>query len=378
MPMAEARRSWTLGTLGFLPRILILGLIVGLGTLQAVPRPDSWRGAGAWAVTALFLALFAIGRQRALPALLLAAGLLAALLQVLSPSSAAIIAAYATVVGTALYLPPRPAGLVVGVIIVAFLAALFLDVRHPSPGGIILQTVGLAFASVTGASVARLRREQQRTAALLEEVVAGRDAQIRAAALDERARLAREMHDVLAHTLAALSIQLEGTRLLAEGRDSAPDVVAALDRAAGLAREGLAEARQAVGSLRDEALPGPDRLPALAEAFACDTGTPCTLQVEGEARELAPQVRLALYRAAQEALTNVRKHAAASRVAITLRYGRDEVSLCVENDGPSRPSPVPGGGFGLAGMRERAELLGGRLEAGPLEAGYRVSLRIPT
>jgi signal transduction histidine kinase len=182
---------------------------------------------------------------------------------------------------------------------------------------------------------------------------------------------------VLAHTLSALSIQLEGTRMLAEKRACDPAVVGALDRVSGLAKQGLGEARRAVGSLRGEVLPGPDLFPQLADEFEEDTGVPCHLQVEGRAVDLSVDARLALYRIAQEALTNIRKHAEASTVAITLRYAPDSIELAVENAGVPRPSPLPGGGYGVSGMRERANLLGGRLEAGPTARGYRVWLWIP-
>jgi signal transduction histidine kinase len=223
----------------------------------------------------------------------------------------------------------------------------------------------------------RLRLEQQRSEALLAEVVAGRNAHIRAAALDERAHLAREMHDVLAHTLSALSIQLEGARMLAEQRSSDPAVLAALERTGHLAREGLSEARRAVGSLRGEALPGPNLFPQVAQAFEQDTGVSCTLTVEGQPIDLGAEARLALYRIVQEALTNVRKHAEASAVAIRLHYRADGIELVVENDGRPRASSLPGGSYGLSGMRERAALLGGSLEAGPTAEGYRVWLWIP-
>jgi signal transduction histidine kinase len=153
--------------------------------------------------------------------------------------------------------------------------------------------------------------------------------------------------------------------------------VAAVERASRLAREGLIEARRAVASLRDESLPGPDLLPHLAEDFERDTGVPCRLHVEGQPRNLAPEARLAIYRAAQEALTNIRKHADATSVDVDLRYTPHGVELTVENQGSARPSPIESGGYGLSGMRERAELLGGTVEAGPTESGFRVCLRLP-
>jgi signal transduction histidine kinase len=118
-------------------------------------------------------------------------------------------------------------------------------------------------------------------------------------------------------------------------------------------------------------------LPALVEGFERDTGTPATLRIEGEGRDLPSEARLTLYRTAQEALTNIRKHADATAVGVTLRYAPGEVALEVENQGRPRATPLHGGGYGLVGLRERAELLGGRLEAGPTPAGYRVRVRIP-
>jgi signal transduction histidine kinase len=94
--------------------------------------------------------------------------------------------------------------------------------------------------------------------------------------------------------------------------------------------------------------------------------------------QLSAEARLALYRIAQEALTNVRKHADASNVDITLHYATDGIELTVENEGTPLASPLPGGGYGVSGMRERAELLGGRLEAAPMAKGFRVRLWIPT
>ena len=179
-------------------------------------------------------------------------------------------------------------------------------------------------------------------------MLAGRDAQVHAAALDERARIAREIHDILAHTLSALAVQLEGTRLLVEQRPGDPAAVAALERASGLARDGLEETKRAVGALRGDALPGPEALPRLAADFERDTGVPCRFEVEGEPVALSPEARLALYRTAQEALTNVRKHAAASSVADqpALRRGRGRA------DGRERGRAAA---IAAAGRRQRPE-----------------------
>jgi signal transduction histidine kinase len=193
--------------------------------------------------------------------------------------------------------------------------------------------------------------------------------------LGERQRLAREMHDVLAHALSGLALQLEGARLRAATHDD-PELVEALERAHRLARSGIEEARRAIATLRDDELPGPERLPALLAEFERDTGIPASIKIAGESHELGPDARVTLFRTAQEALTNVRKHARAERVELQLAYEQTGARLSVEDFG----DPIHdggGGGYGLTGMRERAELLGGTLAAGTTGEGFRVELWVP-
>ncbi len=147
-----------------------------------------------------------------------------------------------------------------------------------------------------------------------------RAAQAQAAALAERQRLAREMHDVLAHSLSGLVLNLEGARLMAQRGVTGPELQHALDRSHSLAKTGLDEARRAIGMLRDDALPGPQRLAALASEFEADTGVPCQFSVHGGERELASDCRLTLYRVTQEALTNIRRHAYPQGVEVNLNY----------------------------------------------------------
>ena len=227
----------------------------------------------------------------------------------------------------------------------------------------------------------RIRMQEAQAEQLLIELEESRGAELRAAALAERQRLARDMHDVLAHSLSGLLLQLEGARLLALASPADERLAGTIDRAHELAKNGLDEARRAIGMLRDDDLPGPDRLAALTAAFQADTGVPARFSSSGTPRELASAVRLALYRVTQEALTNVRKHARPERVEVRLDYLPDQVSLEVEDvracpADPPRP-PGPEGGYGLTGMRERAELLGGTLDAAPTGTGFRVLLRVP-
>lgn len=196
------------------------------------------------------------------------------------------------------------------------------------------------------------------------------------AAGDERARLAREVHDVLAHTLSALSVQLEGARMLLEERPGDPRALAIMSRAQRLVAAGLAETGQAVAALRGDVPRGPEALRRLAEEFELESGIACRFEVEGTPAPLSAEASLALYRGAQEALTNVRKHAAATDVTVRLRYGGHGAELTVEDRGETKPS-LASSGYGLTGIRERTELLGGRLDAGPTPDGFRVRLSVP-
>jgi signal transduction histidine kinase len=240
-------------------------------------------------------------------------------------------------------------------------------------------SVSVLFTAVPWYLVMRLMHAiaQQRNA--LGE---SRAAEATAAAAAERGRLAREMHDVLAHSLSALALQLESTRLLAADRGSGHELTRAIDQAHQLAAGGLQEARRALATARGEELPGPDRIDVLADAFGEQSGLPVDVQVRGAPRELAPDVRLAVYRTAQEALTNVSRHAAAERVEIELSYLPESTVLVVaDHASAGTPPPAPvgfgTGCYGLTGMRERAELLGGELLAGPTDDGFRVELQLP-
>jgi signal transduction histidine kinase len=279
-----------------------------------------------------------------------------------------------------LHLPLRRGAVVAGLVLVVGLAVVRAVTAHRPVAGMLVSALGLSLLYLVVVLAQRAREGQRRAERLLEELERSRAAELRAATLAERQHLARELHDVLAHSLSGLALQLEGARLLAAA--DPPDtkrIAAALDRAHHLARAGLEDARRAIGALRDEELPGPRRLAGLAREFERDSGVPCRLEVSGQERELDSQARLALYRTAQEALTNIRRHASPERVDLQLDYGPSGTRLVVEDcarDG-ERPPLRAGGGYGLTGMRERAELLGGTLTAAPTGHGFRVELRVP-
>jgi signal transduction histidine kinase len=235
----------------------------------------------------------------------------------------------------------------------------------------------------------RLGEANEQAERLLTELESTRAAEAEAAGLAERQRLAREMHDVLAHSLSGMMLQLEAARMLAAADVRDPRLPDAIERAHHLGSAGLAEASRAIGMLRDEELPGPELLPGLAARFEADRGVPCELTVSGQPRPLTSEARLAVYRVAQEALTNIAKHASPERVRMSLTYAADGTRLTVEDfaaaghadaapgTGATAPAAVPGGGYGLTGMRERAELLGGDLVAAATARGFRVELRVP-
>jgi signal transduction histidine kinase len=366
---------------------LSLAVIV-LSVLFVEPRPGA---SGDGPLVALGLVLFIAGivvtlPPRRLPLGTTLAGLLLAvagtcLLTAVQPHSAGFAGIYYVVVVSGMRLPGAFGVAIAGLALGAEVVVMALTADTDTAAGTI---VGLVFSVVPWFLVMRLIRrllEGRREAELLvEELRESRAAHAESAALAERGRLARDMHDVLAHSLSALALQLEGARLLARDRDADPEVVAAVERAHHLAAGGLAEARQAIAALRGDELPGPERLPALAEAFGEDSAAACELTVSGTPNELSSEARLALYRTAQEALTNVRRHSAAERVDMRLEYAADGTTLTVEDHGRGAPVAVAngdGGGYGLTGMRERAELLGGRLSAAPTPGGFRVQLWLP-
>nr|BFD82239.1 histidine kinase [Streptomyces sp. Xyl84] len=229
---------------------------------------------------------------------------------------------------------------------------------------------GLALAGYVLRLDAEARGNAQR---LLAQERAARVAEAESAALGERARIAREIHDVLAHSLSAQLVHLEAARLLIERGAERDQILERVVAARGMARDGLEETRQALSALRGELTPLEDFLNQLV---AATDGAEVT--VSGDRRQLPAEASQAVRRVAQEALTNVRKHAPGAKVRLRLDYGEHQVMLDVrDSGGPPGDLSGAGGGYGLLGMRERAELLGGSLEAGPREEGFVVTLKVP-
>jgi len=301
-------------------------------------------------------------------------------LAVWQPDGSAGIAASMGVWIAAVRLPPAPAVAVAGAITAALAVAVGLT-AHPAVQSAITATLLCLLLAVTGQFIRRGRESQDRTEVLLAQLQDAREGEAAAAALAERSRIAGELHDVLAHSLSGLAILLQGARKLA-GREAVSDSLrATIERSAELTKAGLADARQAVSALRGEQLPTLDQLAALVEDFRRDTGTDATLRIDGTSRSLPAEASLALFRGAQEALTNISRYAPGATTRVTVSYQADRTLVTVDDHAAaSRASEIlagAGGGHGLTAMCERAARAGGTARAGPTADGWRVELEVP-
>ncbi|MFG3014752.1 sensor histidine kinase [Streptomyces cinerochromogenes] len=282
---------------------------------------------------------------------------------------------------------------------VSLCAATVAQMRWPEeqasfPGQVaiaVFQTVPFALAWVLGDSM-RTRRAyfaqlEERAARLEKE----REAQAKVAVAAERARIARELHDVVAHNVSVMVVQADGAAYV---MDAAPDQAKkALETISSTGRQALAEMRRLLGVLRTgehqesgEYVPQPDveQIDDLVEQCR-SSGLPVDFKVEGTPRPLPSGVELTAYRIVQEALTNTRKHGGPNAGAsVRLVYFDDGLGLLVEDDGKGAPHELyeeggaDGQGHGLIGMRERVGMVGGTLDAGPRPGGgFRISALLP-
>ncbi len=249
--------------------------------------------------------------------------------------------------------------------------------------GVLIGGVVYAATVLLGAYVQTRRAYRAELVARAERLERERTERAERAVADERARLARELHDVVAHHLSGMVVQAGAAERLLERDPAQARALLADLRASG--RSTLASMRRLVGVLRADAeegtapQPGLERLDVVLEQ-ARAAGVAAELTVEGERRPLRAEVDLAAYRVLQEALTNVRKHAPGATARVAVRYRDDDVEVEVADDGAAT-APVeeePSSGVGLVGLRERAAILGGELKAGPnARGGWTVVARIP-
>jgi len=242
---------------------------------------------------------------------------------------------------------------------------------------------GILFAVWGAATVVRSRQElAEALAARTVELEHEREENAKLAVAEERARIARELHDVVAHNISIMVVQAGAERHAIGGeRPNTSEVLATIEDTG---RAAMAEMRRLLGMLRrsdDELALAPQpslrHLGDLVEQVR-EAGMPVELQIEGEPRAIAPGIDLSAYRIVQEALTNALKHAGPARARVTVRYGDDEVDIEITDDGTGGAMEAPAGGHGLLGMRERVALFGGDLAAGRRRGGgYSVRAKLP-
>jgi signal transduction histidine kinase len=242
---------------------------------------------------------------------------------------------------------------------------------------------GILFAVWGAATVVRSRQElAQALAARTVELEHEREEKAKLAVTEERARIARELHDVVAHNVSIMVVQA-GAERRAIG-DERPETSEALATIEETGRAALAEMRRLLGMLRrsdDELALAPQpslrHLDDLVEQVR-EAGMPVELRIEGEPRPIAPGIDLSAYRIVQEALTNALKHAGPAQALVTVRYGNNELDIEITDNGANAAGEAPAGGHGLVGMRERVALFGGDLAAGRgADGGYAVRARLP-
>lgn len=362
------------------PQLIDLAIaapILVVGILEAVAREQP----GRWLVAALINGGAVALRRRSPLAALLAVVLGQVLAHdaayaddPLSPFLAELLLLFT--VAYELRLQPALLGLAIGV------GYVWLDFASGREMKLVQACVQCGFYVLAWSGGRLLRGHEARRAAAEREAVLAEE-QARTAVADERARIARELHDAVAHSVSVMVLQAGGVRRLLGDDPTREREREALAGVEETGRQAVVELHRMLGILRKrddgaELAPQPSlaRVGALVDQVR-EAGLDAQLKIEGEPAALAPGLDMSAYRILQEALTNALRYAPGARVDVSVRYGRD-LQLEVRDDGPGR-APSQGSGHGIVGMRERAALFGGELEAGPLPggAGFRVHARLP-
>lgn len=352
-------------------------LFIGAPLVALLPELTAWTALPAAVVLLASVPLLWLPPQPAwlLPACLIVLAAASATLWVARPASAASVLVFATIFHAARLLSPRTAA-VAGAILAAGVVTMVVRYEITLRGALLnLALVGVVVLLGLNRRGRAARLEQTELALARARTAAEEHAL--AAALAERARIARELHDVLAHSLSGLALNLQGARLMLLRDGASADALAQVERAQRLASDGIAEARRAVAALRDDPVPLERAIADLVTGYRLEGGARSEVLVEGEPRPVDAVTGNTVVRAAQEALANTRKHAPGSAVDVVLTFAADEVRLTVTDHQGSPPAAPVAQGYGLRGMRERVQLIGGRVSAGPAEDGWRVHLAVP-
>ena len=382
-------RYWPLLRRYWFDAVVVFGAIAGSVEL-AVGRNDSDAPELPLAVSIPIeaaLTLVLLARRRfpfAAPAGMLVAGAALSFIdgRLMTYTAASFLSALAACVLLGL-LPERRQGLLG--LAIANAAVLIIVGNDPESAGGDFVFLPLLFSAVWlsafgfGRKLEHAREAEERAARLELE----REAEARAAVAEERARIARELHDVVGHAVSVMTVQASGVRrLLRPDQEREREALQVVEKTG---REALAEMRRLVGVLRR-----PEEAPALAPQpslehvgrlveQARESGLPVELRIEGDATQLPAGLDMTAYRLVQEGLTNAIKHANATRAEVVVRFGDGEIELIVSDDGTGiTDGSVDSGGHGLVGMRERVAVFGGELEAGPrANGGYALRARLP-
>ncbi len=272
---------------------------------------------------------------------------------------------------------PLPVG--IGLAVVSLVIVAVTVILHPqvSPNALLGAASGLVIASLVGLSRRQSRTASVRERELLRERARLGDERARTAALAERSRIAGDIHDVLAHSLGGLVLQLDAVDALLESGKTA-DAHARVTAARALAAEGLEEARKAVDALRDPESADPAVPIEQLVATHRSLGAAAELTVDGEAGQLPGETVGVLRRAAQEVLSNARRHAPGEPTELALHWAPDAVAFTASTPvAAGTPVSSPGGGRGLLGLRERVEALGGRADWVVRDGAFEVTAEVP-
>lgn len=356
------------------PRLVdgLLALALGAGAVAQLVHDDAYAAARLLPVIGTAVPL--VWRRR-YPLLCYTAQFACALLTLRPPMVGTVIALFVGLYSIGVHSPHRLRSLIAPAGSALVLAVLFPQARPPLSAAAVLLILGLALwllgNTIRGLEerALRLQREQELAA--------------RVAVADERARIARELHDVVAHSVSVMVIQAGAARrLLGRQPERAGEALVAVEQGG---RDALTELRHLLGLLTDAAggdaglapQPGLSQLEALVERVIA-AGLPVQLKIEGHPRPLPPGLDLTAYRVVQEALTNALKYAPSAHTEVTVAYTPLDLWLEVVDAGGAAYPDAAGAGRGLLGMRERVAVYGGQVEAGPLaEGGFAVRARLP-
>ncbi|MEU1964307.1 sensor histidine kinase [Micromonospora sediminicola] len=372
MHLAPDRDAWRrLVADGLVAAVLLAIGLVGTAAAGAVQGVDP--GPAAYPLVVVAAVAVAGRRRRPLTTLAVVTAATTAYLVLGYPYGPVLLSLFVAVYTVAAHRATRTAAVAGGAALLALLAHALVGAHRAGPLGVMPAAAWVVVPFAVGVTV-RLSREATARA---------RGDEARRLADAERLRVAREVHDVVGHGLAAIHLQAEiALHLLARRPEQAEAALTAISRTS---KEALDELRVTLTVVRREEsadprapAPGLDQLPQLRDRLA-GAGVPVTVEVSGTPRPLPVAVDLAAYRVVQEALTNVLRHAGPATAAVRVGYASDEVTVEVTDTGRGGTTPPErSGGFGLAGMRERVTALGGTFSAGPAPpGGFRVHARLP-